>query len=171
MDQLPEKLKATIYKPGKQHLNLDQIKRPEQAPSYYEALSLAAMENGVDLKNSKVLEMGSGRGMLLDYARERGVNVTGVDFNPKGKDHAHQVAAFIEKLPFADGSFDVAYSTFMMDKVYIQDKGAMINEAYRILKKGGLYIAIEPRLRPDQVDPKLFTLVNPGKQPRVFKKL
>ena len=57
---------------------------------------------------------------MLDYAVKRGISV---------------VQGIAEALPFSDHSFDYALSVTTI--CYVDDVGAMLQEAYRVLKPGG----------------------------------
>ena len=50
----------------------------------------------------------------------------------------HLVCADIERLPFADGSFDLVYSSLSMQ--WCNDLNAALLEAFRVLKPGGLFV-------------------------------
>ncbi len=80
-------------------------------------------EYGIDLtKCAKVLEVGSGDAEFLDYIREKGVDVVGVDIYPRGSKKSPQVISRIEQLPFPDESFDVVLSSQVFDsRIYDQD--------------------------------------------------
>ncbi len=96
---------------------------------------------GVNLKNAKVLEVGSGNSVFLNYLRKEGVSALGVDVRPRGNKESPQVLARIEQLPFPDESFDVIFSSAVFDSsVYKQDQELMLKEIMRVLKHGGIYV-------------------------------
>ena len=109
----------------------------------YRYLKQALQELGVTLDtNTKVLEVGSGNGLMLQQLKKDGVDAVGVDIHPRGENENLQVNAPIEQLPFADGSFDIIVSTQAFDAaLYDQDQGKMGSEIVRVLKIGGLYVA------------------------------
>lgn len=107
----------------------------------YELLEMELQKQGVNLAKSKVLEVGSGSGVFLNYLKGKKVDAVGVDVRPRGKKELPLVIARIEKLPFADESFDVIISNQLFDNaVYDQDQDIMMREIARILKSGGIYI-------------------------------
>ena len=45
--------------------------------------------------------------LYVDYLKKQGINVVGLDYNPRGTKESSQIRARIEKLPFLDQSVDV----------------------------------------------------------------
>lgn len=90
-------------------------------------------------KDSRVLEIGCGRGRLLSHiANETGAHCVGVDLEDYSVgDRPYEfVMANAEQLPFADNSFDRVYSIWTLP--YVVDKMQVVRETYRVLDKGGL---------------------------------
>jgi arsenite methyltransferase len=107
--------------------------------------SLGALQPG-----ERVLDVGCGAGTdSLVAAQMVGSDghVTGIDMTPEMLERAHTAAAQlgvrniefvegeIERLPFEEGSFDVAISNGVIDLV--PDKDAVFSEIFRVLKPGG----------------------------------
>jgi arsenite methyltransferase len=107
--------------------------------------SLGRLEPG-----EHVLDVGSGAGTdSLVAAQMVGPEgrVTGIDMTPEMLDQARQGAAAmkaanvefvegeVERLPFADASFDVVISNGVIDLV--PDKDAVFREIFRVLEPGG----------------------------------
>jgi ubiquinone/menaquinone biosynthesis C-methylase UbiE len=103
-----------------------------------EAIDLCADE--------RVLDVAAGNGNVSLAAARRYAIVTSTDYVPSLLDRAKQRAAAehleitfqqadAEALPFADGSFDVAVSTFGIMFAPDQDKSA--SELSRVVRKGG----------------------------------
>jgi SAM-dependent methyltransferase len=98
----------------------------------------------------RVLDLGSGAGtdslIAAQMVGARG-RVTGVDMTPEmlakaraaatelGAENVDFLEAEAERLPFADGSFDVVISNGVIDLV--PDKDAVFEELYRVLAPGG----------------------------------
>ncbi len=169
MDKLPEKFRKHISHVDNQ---LDAEMHKEN-PSPLMAMSLVMAQDDLDLTKEhnvkgnfedfeydlkkkgikltglfkdkvKVLEVGSGNAQFVDFAKGKGVDIIGVDANPRGPVDGVQINARIEQLPFADASFDVVYSRAVFDKtVYDQYPQFMVQEIFRILKPGGLYMGYE----------------------------
>lgn len=152
MDKLPEKFLREVRKPisalepgQKEYVSLKDwdngMSDRYLASVNYEEVKLILQEFGVDLKNVKVLEIGSGNAVFLDYLQEHGVNAVGVDARPRGEKKSPQVIARIEQLPFENEQFDVILSrTVFDDRFYDQDHHLMMQEIARVLKHGGMYI-------------------------------
>ena len=119
----------------------------------------AAEENGIELNtDTKILDVGSGNSAFVKKLEEVGLHPVGIDYRPHdiGK---HQVIGEAERLPFADGSFDILCSSYAFDNlIYNQDQSSMVREIERVLRPGGIYIASEP-----------FTDVKPAKLKLVFE--
>lgn len=95
---------------------------------------------------AKLIEVGCGMGTdLLQFARG-GANVTAVDLTPRSIETSRrhlelygQIGDFAisdcERLPFADESFDVAYSNGVLH--HTPDTAGAVSEIHRVLKPGG----------------------------------
>lgn len=100
-----------------------------------------------DFAGQRLLEVGCGMGTdLLQFARG-GARVTGVDLTPRSIETSrHHLKLYgqsgdfaltdAEKLPFADESFDVAYSNGVLH--HTPDTNAAVREIHRVLRPGGL---------------------------------
>lgn len=108
----------------------------------------------------KVLELGFGdAGTLLHY--HSGTEVIALENNTKwverartklagrGLGHVDVIHGSAEDLPFPDGHFDHVTSAFMICSVRSQP--AAIREIYRVLKPGGIYVALEHTLSHNRV--------------------
>jgi len=107
----------------------------------------------------RVLELGIGMGLNLElYDAERVKSVTGVDPAPElraaaeAAPHDPRIAVRVldgtaEALPFDDRSFDCVVCTFTLCSV--QDPGAALAQARRVLKPGGRFLYCEHGLAPD----------------------
>src|SRR5687767_3282363 len=100
-----------------------------------------------DFAGQRLLEVGCGMGTdLLQFARG-GARVTGVDLTPRSVETSrHHLELYghsgdfalsdAEKLPFADESFDVAYSNGVLH--HTPDTAKAVREIHRVLRPGGL---------------------------------
>jgi ubiquinone/menaquinone biosynthesis C-methylase UbiE len=104
------------------------------------------------------LEIGFGTGLNLPHYPAGVGHITAVDTNAGMQRRAlrrlaqsgiavqHQVHS-AERLPFADGSFDCAVSTFTLCSV--ADARQVLSELFRVLKPGGRLLYLEHGLSPD----------------------
>lgn len=85
------------------------------------------------LMGTRVLDVGGGPGFFVNAFAKRGAWYLGVD--PFEKAH---VRASGHALPFADNTFDIAYSSNVVE--HIQNPWDMCEEMLRVTKPGGLTI-------------------------------
>jgi SAM-dependent methyltransferase len=105
-------------------------------------------------RSGNALDVGAGRGIAsYALARER-FAVTALEPDPSGLVGAGAIRAlaaesqlpiqiveeFSERLPFADGSFDVVFARAVLH--HTRDLEAACREFFRVLKPGGLFLAI-----------------------------
>lgn len=119
----------------------------------------AIVERYAKLENARVLEVGSGLAMnLLVWGKHYGADVTGVEpdtigfdasfklgralMEVNGLDPERIVNAAGEKLPFADASFDVVYSTNVLE--HTDRPAVVLNESLRVLRPGGILQFVFP---------------------------
>jgi SAM-dependent methyltransferase len=87
-----------------------------------------------------ILEVGSGSGAFLQRLRELG-DVTGVEPDAELRAASGAVAGTAEALPFADATFDAVVLRYVFQ--HLPDPAAAAQEAARVLKPGGVLVAIE----------------------------
>ncbi|MEJ2178185.1 MAG: methyltransferase domain-containing protein [Gammaproteobacteria bacterium] len=111
--------------------------------------------DGLDLRNKKVLEIGSGLGGgALVMARDYGAEVVGFEVEAPLVDRAREYAAnegLQDKVEFrvvdpgplqiADCSVDVVYSSGVF--IHIEDKSKFFRDILRVLKPGGVLAAYD----------------------------
>jgi ubiquinone/menaquinone biosynthesis C-methylase UbiE len=105
------------------------------------------------LEGKKLLEVGSGFGVILAVLiKDFGIDVYGVEpdvggfgssfacsqeiFKTNGLDPKRIIPAVGESLSFPDASFDVVYSSYVLE--HVQDPVKVLTEAVRVVKPGGL---------------------------------
>lgn len=98
----------------------------------------------------RMLDLGCGTGFLLNLAHDLFTSIDGVDATPEmlarvdlspGNITLHNQV--VEKLPFEDATFDFVTAYSFLD--HVQDHVAVIAEAARVLRPGGiLYIDLIP---------------------------
>lgn len=104
------------------------------------------------LKNNglKICDIGCGDGSLLELLKDKG-GLYGVDISRPQIKIARKkgIKAFYcniddSKLPFKNDYFDVVISSEVIEHVLVPDK--LLQEAKRVLKKGGIFILTTPNL-------------------------
>jgi SAM-dependent methyltransferase len=106
-------------------------------------------QGGLPRPGHRVLEIGSGRGTMLQELRARGIDAIGLETSPDriaeatalyGPLPIQQTAGLT--LPFADETFDVVLSFDVFE--HIADSDAHLAEVRRVLKPGGWYLLQTP---------------------------
>lgn len=95
----------------------------------------------------RLLEIGVGRGDFLLEFHKAGLNCCGVDREESSVDllaglDIKQCDISEQELPFDDHSFDVVYHKSLIEHLY--DPRHLMDETYRVLKKGGKLIILTP---------------------------
>lgn len=114
------------------------------------------------VEDADILELGCGGGQCTVSLAERGGNIVGMDLTRAQLDHARTLAAeydvdipFVEgditSIPFDDGSFDVAFNSFVLQ--WVNDLEACFREAHRVLRPGGRLVFSLPHPFYRIVDP------------------
>jgi 2-polyprenyl-3-methyl-5-hydroxy-6-metoxy-1,4-benzoquinol methylase len=99
-------------------------------------------------EHGQVLDVGCGRGELLDLLRERGIPATGVDLDAgmvtRSREKGHDVAeadavAYLEGLE--DGSLGTIFSAQLVEHLARPELERFVELAHAKLRPGGLFIA------------------------------
>lgn len=113
---------------------------------------LEIMRRHVDLEGKRILDIGCGVGAFVRRLREFSPRVAGIDVDAErvtegGKEVPDLALAVAERLPFADGTFDVAVLHEVLE--HVSDDQATLREAHRVLAPGGRAVIFCPnRLYP-----------------------
>ncbi|MEK7071253.1 MAG: class I SAM-dependent methyltransferase [Patescibacteria group bacterium] len=116
-----------------------------------------------DLKGKKLLEVGSGFGNFITVARVKyDIDAYGVEPSSEGFDDSFSLAKKIlldnginpdvvingkgEALPFPDNSFDICYSSNVLE--HVDDPKKVIAEMVRVTKPGGIVQIVVPNYGP-----------------------
>ena len=104
-----------------------------------------------DLKGKKILGLESGGGQQMPIFNALGALCSVIDYSSKQIESEYNVAKregytieaiegdMTKKLPFNDETFDIVFHP--VSNCYVEDVQHVFNEAYRVLKKGGIFLA------------------------------
>lgn len=104
-----------------------------------------------DLKGKEILGLASGGGQQMPIFKALGANCTVLDYSSKqieselkisereGYDIKAIEGDMTKTLPFEDESFDIVFHP--VSNCYVEDVYHVFNEVYRVLKKGGIFLA------------------------------
>ena len=98
------------------------------------------------LPQEQAVDLGCGTGSYTVSLRQQGLSVMGVDISERMLDVARRkssgdivfVQSDLRRLPFASEQFDLAICNVVLE--FVSDPGAVLSEAYRIVKPGGRLI-------------------------------
>jgi SAM-dependent methyltransferase len=112
---------------------------------------LTEAEAGIlgEVADKDVLEVGSGAGQCSRWVRSRGGRAYGLDLSHRQLQHSRRideitgvdvpsVRGTATHLPFADGSFDVVFSSFGALQ-FVADIATAVQETARVLRPGGRF--------------------------------
>jgi SAM-dependent methyltransferase len=89
----------------------------------------------------QVVDLGCGSGRALLWNRDLGAAMTGIDIAPffshEAREEVDLLLGDLRTLPFADGTFDKAWSLDVLEHLSLDALSAMLREAARVLKPGG----------------------------------
>jgi SAM-dependent methyltransferase len=88
-----------------------------------------------------VVDLGCGSGRALVWNRDTGASLVGIDiapfFSQDAREQMDLTLGDLRKLPFADGTFDKAWSLDVLEHLSPEALDGMLAEAARVLKPGG----------------------------------
>ena len=125
---------------------------PDRFYSLLAADSVREASRWCDLRDAVVLDVGGGPGYFAEAFGAAGASYIGVDpdvgeLTSRGEAGANTVRASGLRLPFADASFDVTYSSNTLE--HVPDPEAMAREMVRVTRRGGtVLISWTPWLSP-----------------------
>jgi SAM-dependent methyltransferase len=101
-------------------------------------------------RTNRLLDIGSGSGVLLESARAAGWEAEGLEVSRRAVEHARERGFTVfhgelEKAGYPDAHFDVVTASEILE--HVSDPQAMVKEISRILRAGGLFWATTPHGR------------------------
>jgi SAM-dependent methyltransferase len=122
---------------------------------YVRQIALLDVLDGLEF--ASVLDVGCAEGYFIKLVRDRyGANSWGVDLSPVALAKAHHnyglsvAAADAKRLPFADGSFDLVYSTEVIE--HVLDPEIMVAEMQRV-SRGTVLVTTPVSQSEDEHEP------------------
>lgn len=112
-------------------------------------------------KGARILDLGSPKDLAAMFARDRGFAVTAIDILPEAIELSERRARAMgiagagpgkvlsevrdgRSLPYADGSFDAAFSVSVLEHIPGEGDSAAVRELVRVVKPGGLIVVTVP---------------------------
>jgi len=133
-----------------------QLGMPASYGSYGVEKRLEKIDETLDLKGKRVLDLGCGNGSYTAELARRAASVCGVDLQRQHlkafRQPIHRVQAAGESLPFASESFDVVTMIEVLEHTRCDEE--VLKECFRVLKPGGFAVLFVPnKLYPFESHP------------------
>lgn len=93
-------------------------------------------------RRAAILDLGCGEGPYASLLQSLGTTVVGCDRRPRPPYPA--ICADVIRLPFRDESFDMVFSTQVLE--HVPDPKAMLESAWRVLRPGGVLLMTAPQM-------------------------
>jgi len=113
----------------------------------------SVLSENLSLDNLEIVDVGSGAGDLVRYMTTQGAHVTGLECGALQLEKARSyllagdeiyLEGVGQEMPFADASFDVVIFFNSLHHVPIEYMASALDEACRVVKKGGTVYVAEP---------------------------
>lgn len=145
----------------------------DAAHRYWSSEEWSALRTHLPAKGGDALDVGAGRGIASYALAKDGFNVTSLEPDGSGLVGAEAIRGlakatglpisvtqeFSERLPFADGSFDLVYARAVLH--HTSDLRAACREFFRVLKPGGRLVAIREHVISRPEDLPAFLEIHP----------
>ena len=118
-------------------------------PPRFNAMRRELEQLGIDPRGKRTLDIGCGGGLLAEEFARLGCVVSGIDPSPESiavaRTHAAAAGLEIEyvegtgeRIPFAGGSFEIAYCCDVLE--HVTDVPRVVAETARVLRPGGVFL-------------------------------
>ena len=122
-----------------------------EAREYLASVLIEELEEFIDLRGKKVLDIGGERGEFCKILSEkRKCRAVNLEPHPPAGGFVHKtIRGQADKLPFKDRVFDLVLLRGVLQHIPTKDKLKSLQEMHRVLKDGGIaYIMIPPWWSP-----------------------
>jgi SAM-dependent methyltransferase len=92
---------------------------------------------------TKIIDLGSGEGILVHEYRDRGMDIIGLDLNYES---AYVRRGNMLNTNYPDGNFDMALCLDVLEHLPFESQGKAIAEIARILRPGGIFLMSVPNM-------------------------
>jgi SAM-dependent methyltransferase len=109
----------------------------------------AIWDRAAPLHAKRLLDLGCGTGRWLNYLRDRGADVVGVDWSFRCVQRIHHLLRLralqmsVDQLGFSDRSFDAANSVAVLQHLPPPAQVKALREVHRVLRPGGWFCLLE----------------------------
>ncbi len=108
---------------------------------------LAALDDIIERRGFRdILEVGCGTGKLLNALKREGRRVFGCDISDAAARKAGASVADAMRLPYKKKSFDLVIAVSVVEHLTEEEGNMLLDEAFRLLKKGGCFFMVTPNL-------------------------
>jgi SAM-dependent methyltransferase len=151
--QAPEDERRRLYGPAYDRIYEMHLSREPDVLEFGATPGLVPLLLGLTREGDSALEVGCGTGLLVIELARAGREVTGVDVAEVALEIARRRAGEARlvfdrvegvALPYADASFDFAYSVEVVEHLHERDARAHFAEVRRILRPSGRYWILTP---------------------------
>jgi len=95
-------------------------------------------------KVKKILEVASGAGDMMRILKHSGFKVEGIDISETAAKMSGSIVASATDIPFKNESFDCLIGLSMIEHLTENEGCKFLNEAFRVLKPGGIIFLLTP---------------------------
>lgn len=120
-----------------------------EAREYLAEILIEELEEFIDLRGKKVLDIGGERGEFCKILSEKR-NCQAINLEPRKLNFVHKtIRGRADKLPFKNGEFDLVLLRGVLQHIPTEQKLKSLGEMRRVLKNGGIaYLMIPPWWSP-----------------------